>query len=72
MARIKAKMPIISSNKPFLKPITAPKTSGISSMISRVFKLYALNKFLTTVEMALPSAFPASALLAAPITFPIS
>lgn len=71
MAKTKANTPNISSNNPFLKPSTAPKTSGMSKMMSSVFKDYE-SKVLTIVEMAFPSAFPAKAFVALPITLPMS
>ena len=37
IANIKAKMEIISINRPFRNPITVPKSKGISNKISKVF-----------------------------------
>lgn len=71
IASTKAKTPKISSKSPFLKPNTAPKTKGISKMMSRVFN-YLVSKVFTMVEIAFPSALPANAFVEAPITLPMS
>lgn len=72
MAIKKAAKETISRIKPFLKPEYAPIPKKTNMTISMTFKLLYDKSDLTNPEIVLPSALPANAFVAAPITLPMS